>query len=182
MNPASTHIKFKRTVIFLLPFLLISIFLYYFLQNYMDTTNLFGPKNTSPITSPECKILGCNQDICLDINSPEPPISCADPSQLTPDPCMKFKSCQPDSTGRCSWHYSGQYSSCQNNPEQCGDAAEKCQGGEKCVSYADYSGQTKYTCAIPCPNGDQDCPAGMVCLSMGDGPQNVCWNKPSNIR
>jgi len=60
------------------------------------------------------------------------------------------------------------------NSKYCGDLNQECKEPMKCISYINYSGKKDYDCAIPCPNGDKDCPKGEKCGSIGDGPQNIC--------
>jgi len=64
------------------------------------------------------------------------------------------------------------------SPVTCGD--KTCAPGEQCISYygiAGPSGPMFHTCGIPCRRGkgeNDGCPAGKRCVTIADGPGDVC--------
>jgi hypothetical protein len=57
------------------------------------------------------------------------------------------------------------------------DAAGKCGGGLTCLSYfgiAGPQGPTFTSCEIPCMNAPESCPQGQQCITIADGPGQVC--------
>ena len=52
-----------------------------------------------------------------------------------------------------------------------------CPAPMKCVSYYGYAGPRGplfQTCEIPCPSGQLQCPIGLTCTVINDGPGKVC--------
>jgi hypothetical protein len=60
--------------------------------------------------------------------------------------------------------------------QPCGDG-DSCQAGATCVSYfgiAGPSGPEFKSCEIPCAGGKGPCPEGTRCVTVADGPGEVC--------
>ncbi len=61
--------------------------------------------------------------------------------------------------------------------QSCSTNAE-CSGSAQCVSYYGFAGQAgpKFsTCEIPCNKSNPDCPNGLICGDIADGPGPVCY-------
>jgi hypothetical protein len=61
-------------------------------------------------------------------------------------------------------------------PPTCND--QPCEAPRRCISYygiAGPSGPQFHACEIPCePEQEGGCPDGMRCVTIADGPGNVC--------
>lgn len=51
---------------------------------------------------------------------------------------------------------------------------QQCAEGYTCVSYFGIAGNEFKSCEIPCSK-QTHCPVGQSCLSIADGPQNICY-------
>lgn len=64
--------------------------------------------------------------------------------------------------------------------EPCGEG-DKCADGQSCIAYYGIAGprgpQFK-SCEIGCPQ-DASCPGGLRCVTIADGPGQVCRPAPS---
>lgn len=50
-----------------------------------------------------------------------------------------------------------------------------CAQGQSCLTYHGFAGQELRTCEIRCPAGQADCPSGLTCATVSDGPtEDVC--------
>ncbi|MBC8069287.1 MAG: hypothetical protein IAG13_13205 [Deltaproteobacteria bacterium] len=62
------------------------------------------------------------------------------------------------------------------NAETCGEAGT-CTDGKQCIEYfgiAGPRGPKFYACEIPCADAKNTCPIGQECITIADGPGQVC--------
>lgn len=52
---------------------------------------------------------------------------------------------------------------------------QQCAEGYSCVSYFGIAGNELKSCEIPCGK-ELHCPIGQTCISISDGPQNICYS------
>jgi len=123
-------------------------------------------KNTCAADA-DCKTGGCSTEVCSaeeGVNSTcELPVE-GFPGKGTACGCV---------SGACIW-YVGEGAPVPT-AAQCGDAT--CAAGQTCVSYYGIAGPRgpKFTsCERTCGEGDPECPAGESCITIADGPGQVC--------
>jgi hypothetical protein len=57
------------------------------------------------------------------------------------------------------------------------ETSADCKSGQSCLNYfgiAGAQGPLFQTCEIPCPKGNSQCPSGLECVNIIDGPGTVC--------
>ena len=120
----------------------------------------------------DCKVGGCSSEICTaeeGVNS-----TCeVRPDQPRDASCGCVK-------GQCVW-YRGTSATTADTAGGAGQGMPcddgKCQAGFECVSYYGIAGPRgpKFTsCEIRCGMGDKGCPSGQRCVTIADGPGQVC--------
>jgi eight-cysteine-cluster-containing protein len=124
----------------------------------------------------DCKVGGCSSEIC----TAEEGVQSA---------CVVHPDQPRDATcgcveGACVW-----YRAASATPAEGGGGAAqgmpcddgKCAAGLECVSYYGIAGPRgpKFTsCEIRCGLSAKSCPAGMSCITIADGPGQVCRPQP----
>ncbi len=58
---------------------------------------------------PLCKVIGCNRQYCVPINSQDIAPTCASP---TPDKCTALTTCELQPSGECNWTPTETYTQC----------------------------------------------------------------------
>ena len=110
-------------------------------------------------TDADCSATGCSSEVC----AAEAVVSTCDVVVAKPHGgcgCVE---------GLCLWYKGGA------EPTSC-DSDGDCQNGKSCVKYygiAGPNGPQFTSCEHPC-GGGQACPAGEKCITIADGPGQVC--------
>jgi hypothetical protein len=66
--------------------------------------------------------------------------------------------------------------------DACGENGP-CTDGKQCIEYFGFAGPSGpkfYSCEIPCADDKNACPAGQECITIADGPGQVC-RPPSEL-
>jgi eight-cysteine-cluster-containing protein len=117
-------------------------------------------------TDVDCKVGGCSDEMCTAEEGVTGPCDVIDKSVIAGATCGCV-------VGQCNWYRA---SASEGGPQGTPCPDGKCARGLTCVTYLGIAGARgpKFTsCEIPCKGGDK-CPAGQICVTIADGPGQVC--------
>ncbi len=63
----------------------------------------------APTPQPRCKVIGCNHQYCVPINSQDISPTC---TSTTPDKCTSLTTCELQPSGECDWTPTKAYTQC----------------------------------------------------------------------
>jgi len=119
----------------------------------------------------DCFVGGCSSEVCS-----------AEQGVITTCEAVAIPGWPEDAecgcvSNKCAWWSAGGTTLPGGAPagDACGDAV--CQAPQTCVKYygiAGPSGPQFESCEVVCTPGKTTCPAGTTCVTVADGPGNVC--------